>query len=113
MQGRGLPWGQKQQNAAGSGPASPSVARRRQERMIATDSASAILRRPSHRGESRAFGHDAQRAVGSDEVYRLHALVAFDGTQELPEKDGPAGPRGRDGQILRWMIRQEASGQGT
>src|SRR5437879_5851760 len=31
----------------------------------------------------------------------------------MSQKNGPAGPRGRDGQILRWMIGQNASGKAS
>ena len=56
--------------------------------------------------ESELFGQDAQSAVGCDEVHRLNALIALDGEQEVPQKDGAAGAGGCDGQILRRMVRQ-------
>ena len=54
--------------------------------------------------DAQLFGHDAQGAVGGDEVHRLHALVAADGEQEVLEKDGAAGAGGRDRQVLRRMV---------
>src|SRR4029077_19580676 len=47
------------------------------------------------------LGHNPQSAVGRDEVHGRDALVAADGKQQVPQKDRPAGPGGRDGQVLR------------
>src|SRR5579864_4223600 len=55
------------------------------------------------------FRHDAQRRVRSNEIYGLHPLVALDGAQQLTQEDGAAGPGRGDGQILRRMVRQNAS----
>src|SRR5450432_1677045 len=53
--------------------------------------------------DAQLFGHDAQRAVGGDEVHRLHPLVAAYSEQEVIEEDGAAGARGGDGQVL-WRV---------
>ena len=62
--------------------------------------------------QSELFRHNAQGAVGGDEVHRRQALVANYGEQKVLEKDGSAGSGGRNGQILRQMIRQVVSGKG-
>jgi hypothetical protein len=62
--------------------------------------------------ELKFLGEDTQGAVGSDEVDRLHALVALDGQQKLPQEDGTAGAGSSDGQILRRKVGQVFSEDG-
>ena len=52
-------------------------------------------------GDFEFFRHDAQRAVGGDEVDGFDAVVAVHGEQELAQKDCAAGASGRNGQVLR------------
>ena len=59
--------------------------------------------------DAELFRHHAQGGIRSDEVDGLNAIIATDRQQELLEKDGTAGARGRDGQILWRMTRQWAS----
>jgi hypothetical protein len=51
--------------------------------------------------EAKLFSHDAQRAVGGNEVDGFSALIAVHSEHELTEKDCAAGAGGRDGQVLR------------
>jgi hypothetical protein len=60
---------------------------------------------------AKFFRQHAQGGVRCDEVHGLNARIALDGDQQLPEKHGSAGARGRDGQILWRMIRQRFSGE--
>jgi hypothetical protein len=52
------------------------------------------------------FGQDAQSGVRCDEVHGLNARIALDGDQQLPKKHRATGASGRNGQILRRVIRQ-------
>ena len=42
--------------------------------------------------QAELFRHDAQGAVGGDEVYGFYALVTFYRQQEMFEKDEPLAP---------------------
>jgi hypothetical protein len=55
---------------------------------------------------AKLFGHDPQAGIRGDEVYGLNACFALDGEQQMPQKYGPAGSGGRDGQILRRTVWQ-------
>ena len=57
------------------------------------------------------FGKDAQGGVRGDEVNGLHTRITLDGEQQSAEKDGSTGAGSRDGQILRWEVRQSFSGE--
>ena len=59
--------------------------------------------------EAKFFGHDAQRAVGCDEVDGLNAVVAINGEQEMAQEDCTACAGGDDGQIVR-RVGQEIYG---
>ena len=50
-------------------------------------------------GDAEFFGHDAQGAVGSDEVHNGNMLVTLDREQKLLEEQGTAGAGGRNGEI--------------
>ena len=51
--------------------------------------------------QAKFLRHDAQRAVGGDEVDGLNAVVAIHGEQKVAQKDCTARAGGGDGQIGR------------
>ncbi len=59
--------------------------------------------------KAKLFGHDAQSAVGGDEVDGLNTFVAFDGQKKLFQKNASAGASSRHGQVLRRVIGQGSS----
>lgn len=59
--------------------------------------------------DSDFLGHDAQSALGGDEIDGLDPLVAFDHLQELTQEQSAAGAGGSDCQILRRMVGQAGS----
>jgi len=55
------------------------------------------------------FRQHAESAVGGDEVDAVNVRLAFDGEQEMAQKNRAAGAGSRDRQILRRMVGQESS----
>ena len=63
--------------------------------------------------EVQFFGHNAQGAVGRDEIYRLNALVAIDGEQKVAKKDCSTCAGSRNSQVLRRELGKSASNSGA
>src|SRR5690348_10587655 len=62
--------------------------------------------------EIKFFGHNAQGAVGSDEVHGFDALVALDGLEQMAKKDRATGASRGDGQVFGCVRHAQGSEQG-
>jgi len=61
---------------------------------------------PAASAKIEFLGQYSKSAVGGDEVHSLNSAVALDRQQQLFEEQGAAGARGRNGQVLGWVVGQ-------